>query len=143
MEDMRRSYERAGGGETGAFPILGPPSSPYLRAASVRDDTSSLRRIADTWWSTVFSETKRRSAICALRRPSATRASTSSSRAASGPPDSRGSPPRAAWQAALAEDTQPAGDDRCRRRRAHRLQLLEALAQRRRVLGSASASAAS
>src|SRR4029079_8207933 len=80
MEDMRRSYERAGGGETGAFPILAAPSSPYLRAASVRDDTSSLRRIAETWWSTVFSETNRRSAICALRRPSATRASTSSSR---------------------------------------------------------------
>ena len=49
--------------------------------ASPRVRASSFRRIAETWWSTVRRETTRRSAISALRSPSDTSASTSSSRA--------------------------------------------------------------
>ena len=45
------------------------PSRAATATASPRVRTSSLRRIADTWWSTVRRETKRRSAISALRRP--------------------------------------------------------------------------
>ena len=49
-----------------------------LAAASERP---SLPRIADTWWSTVLGETTSRSAISALRSPSARSGSTSSWRA--------------------------------------------------------------
>src|SRR3954449_10754660 len=42
--------------------------------------TSSLRRIADTWWTIVRSEVTRRWAIWPLRSPSATSSSTSRSR---------------------------------------------------------------
>src|SRR4051794_25778939 len=57
------------------------------RAASapawLRVETPSLRRTAETWWAAVFSDTKSRPAISALRSPSATSATTSSSRAVS------------------------------------------------------------
>jgi hypothetical protein len=57
------------------------PSRSAFAPASPRLETSSLRSTAETWWLTVFSDTTRRSAICALRSPSASSASTSTSRA--------------------------------------------------------------
>jgi hypothetical protein len=48
-------------------------------AASPRVWTPNLARMAETWCSTVSAEMNRRSAISALRSPSATRARTSSS----------------------------------------------------------------
>ena len=50
-------------------------------AASPRVLTSSFRRMADTWWVTVFSDTTRRLAIWVLRSPAASSGRTSSSRA--------------------------------------------------------------
>ena len=47
------------------------PSRSAAALASPRVRTPSLRRIAETWWSTVFSERNSRSAMSALRRPSA------------------------------------------------------------------------
>ena len=57
------------------------PSRTASALASARERAPSLRKIAETWWSTVRWETKRRSAISELRRPRATRFSTSNSRA--------------------------------------------------------------
>ena len=56
---------------------------PICAASAVarpRLGASSLRRIADTWWSTVRTDTTSRSAISAFCRPSPTSARTSSSR---------------------------------------------------------------
>src|SRR6516165_2838195 len=66
----------------GWLPILGeePELAGFGRGLAAAAN-ASLRRIADTWWSIVFRDTTSRSAISPLRRPSATRASTSCSRA--------------------------------------------------------------
>jgi hypothetical protein len=56
------------------------PSRRAAVTASPRVRASSLRRIEATWWSTVLTERKSRSAMSELRRPSARRRSTSSSR---------------------------------------------------------------
>ena len=71
----RRASEeppRLGGGAYLSWPAM--PSRAAAAAASPRVRTSSLRRIAETWWSTVLAERNSRSAISALRSPWATSA---------------------------------------------------------------------
>ena len=69
--------------------VIGPETAkldaePRARAAaSLRVRTSSLSRIADTWWSAVLGEITRRAAISALVSPSTSSASTSSWRSVS------------------------------------------------------------
>lgn len=70
-------------GERGRCQLPDAVPSPRRRAAaaaSLRVRTSSFRRIAETWWSTVRCERKSRSAMSLLRRPSPTSERTSSSR---------------------------------------------------------------
>ena len=108
---------------------LAMPRRAASRAAWPRLPTPSLRRIADTWWCTVFSDRNSRAAISALDIPSASSASTSTSRRVSraglvsvsrrGP---RGTPraPRVA---------QPPGHDRRQRAGAEALELGQRPAQ--------------
>ena len=90
---------------------LQQPSLAAAAAASPRVRTSSLRRIAETWWSTVRGETTRRAATSAFLSPSATSCRTSSSRPVRPRDVLARRRPRAA-QAGLAELAEPATDDR-------------------------------
>src|SRR5207344_3044429 len=79
LRDIGRSAQIAGR----SYPSSSTSARLAAATASPRVRASSLRRIAETWWSTVFSERTRCSAIWALRSPSASRVRTSSSRAVS------------------------------------------------------------
>ena len=111
------------------------PSRTASAAASPRVWTSSLRRIAETWWSTVLCDTTRRSAISALRMPSASSASTSSSRPVRPAGFSRVRARGRPLQPARAALAQAPCDDRGRRPSAECQQLAVRLAQRGLIVG--------
>src|SRR5207237_10180046 len=66
--------ERHPGPEIGGTTQIGAEGYLTWAAAWPRVLTPSLARMAETWWSTVFVERKRRSAISPLVRPAATMA---------------------------------------------------------------------
>ena len=78
---MRREVAEGTGGKARAghrpglhhLGVFEKPEPAAAAAASARVRTPSLRRIAETWWSTVRVETTSSSAISALRFPAATR----------------------------------------------------------------------
>ena len=102
-------------------------------AASPRVRTPSLARIDATWCSTVLRDRNSRSAMSRLRRPSATSARTSSSRAVRWAGFSRVASRGPRGRPLGAAPAQLAGDDRGRATGAERQQLLVAAPLRRFV----------
>ena len=124
---------RLGAGCYRSWPAM--PSRTAAALASPRVRTSSLRRIAETWWATVLSERKSCSAMSAFRSPCATSARTSSSRARQVGGVLLCSGARSSRQPAGAALAQAARDDRRRRPSAQSLQLLQGTAKGLVVVG--------